>query len=429
MLPDLATNGHAEAGFLPPSTCAPRTWIDNDVEELWEEVPVGGVYSLSLGSSLAGAGNLGGEWTAPSTKLHLWPTSRGIGVTPAAIALGHPTISPRTSPQDVEGSDQTFRGVGESVGGSEAEPSATGGQPPDVPDGGSPGGWKKEGPRSSRPWTSLLSSSPSSSTSLAPSFTTFGSRSDFRGCMAADVLEEGRNISPSYLQNGEKNGFRERIGRKTPPQDEGVGFDDDEPSEQTSRGVTERGKMSLAAMRLLARLRDSVDRRVRTIPPSETRSRAGGICVSREGEKDLSVDSMPARGGSRAGEKTETEDVNLSERSGFDDGGGIHSAGQSSAADEDPVGLPARVGVLFSGGLDSVVLAALLAEAGGREGRGPTVQPGEAIDLINVCFDRWVKSCVSFLFDGGRRTRRRHGFLRAAKELERHLKIRRNKHR
>ncbi|CAN0040905.1 unnamed protein product, partial [Discosporangium mesarthrocarpum] len=48
---------------------------------------------------------------------------------------------------------------------------------------------------------------------------------------------------------------------------------------------------------------------------------------------------------------------------------------------------PARVGVLFSGGLDSVVLAALLAEVGGDGSEGPAVPPGEAIDLINVCFD------------------------------------------
>ena len=46
-----------------------------------------------------------------------------------------------------------------------------------------------------------------------------------------------------------------------------------------------------------------------------------------------------------------------------------------------------RVGVLFSGGLDSVVLAAMLAEEG--DGRRPAVPKGEAIDLINVCFDRW----------------------------------------
>ncbi|CAN0403398.1 unnamed protein product, partial [Hapterophycus canaliculatus] len=52
----------------------------------------------------------------------------------------------------------------------------------------------------------------------------------------------------------------------------------------------------------------------------------------------------------------------------------------------------ARMGVLFSGGLDSVVLAALLAEKGRGQGTGgsagPAVPEGEAIDLVNVCFDR-----------------------------------------
>lgn len=63
-------------------------------------------------------------------------------------------------------------------------------------------------------------------------------------------------------------------------------------------------------------------------------------------------------------------------------GGGDAAGGVA----ESPV--VARVGVLFSGGLDSVVLAAMLAEAGGEGERGPAVPEGEAIDLINVCFDR-----------------------------------------
>lgn len=60
---------------------------------------------------------------------------------------------------------------------------------------------------------------------------------------------------------------------------------------------------------------------------------------------------------------------------------GEHNDGELDAGDN----IPARVGVLFSGGLDSVVVAAMLAE----EGAGPAAVPrGEAIDLINVCFDR-----------------------------------------
>ncbi|CAM9435194.1 unnamed protein product, partial [Sphacelaria rigidula] len=59
---------------------------------------------------------------------------------------------------------------------------------------------------------------------------------------------------------------------------------------------------------------------------------------------------------------------------------GEHNDGELDAGDN----IPARVGVLFSGGLDSVVVAAMLAE----EGAGPAAVPrGEAIDLINVCFD------------------------------------------
>ncbi|CAM9253418.1 unnamed protein product [Phaeothamnion confervicola] len=101
---------------------------------------------------------------------------------------------------------------------------------------------------------------------------------------------------------------------------------------------------------------------------------------------------------------------------------GAGSGGSPSAASD----APARVAVLFSGGLDSVVLAALLAErprkddhaddnsgsgvgggcggggsGGGSSGDGggssgfgdeafwePAIPEGEPVDLINVCFDR-----------------------------------------
>ncbi|CAM9361722.1 unnamed protein product [Chrysoparadoxa australica] len=78
-------------------------------------------------------------------------------------------------------------------------------------------------------------------------------------------------------------------------------------------------------------------------------------------------------------------------------------ANGTAAVQEDgmaPTSAPrARIGVLFSGGLDCVVLAALLAEDGtagkreegthGAAAQGEPLLPyGTAIDLLNVCFDK-----------------------------------------
>lgn len=95
--------------------------------------------------------------------------------------------------------------------------------------------------------------------------------------------------------------------------------------------------------------------------------------------------------GAGEGEKGRTEearDATLAQSWGFDEGSVMMSG---RCARDDASLIPrARVGILFSGGLDSVVLAGLLAEAGGKEGRESPIPPGEPIDLINVCFDRLV---------------------------------------
>lgn len=118
------------------------------------------------------------------------------------------------------------------------------------------------------------------------------------------------------------------------------------------KGHGREGGLCKASSGLLSHLRRSIRRRVRSIPYAST-----------PGSK------APDR---RIGAGLEGAQF-MSGRS--------HSNGRSA-----PV--PARVGVLFSGGLDSVVLAAMLAEGGGDGDGGPAVPEGEAIDLINVCFDR-----------------------------------------
>lgn len=153
--------------------------------------------------------------------------------------------------------------------------------------------------------------------------------------------------------------------------------------------------VSPAAAGLLLKLRASVRRRVCSIPQRFSASQGKSLEEEPKGSAVLEV-----RGGAGNEDQQQTvsfgqdpSDSNDAETippSQLASGGGKRKG--RAAVDA------ARVGVLFSGGLDSVVLAAMLAEAGGRgegvsgeEGQASmaaAVPEGEAIDLINVCFDR-----------------------------------------
>ncbi|CAM9967587.1 unnamed protein product, partial [Ectocarpus sp. 8 AP-2014] len=161
---------------------------------------------------------------------------------------------------------------------------------------------------------------------------------------------------------------------------------------------------SAAAAGLLERLRDSIRRRVCTIPhPAsrrfDRRRRAASGDDGREEAKPQGfrefAESEKTGPGNGLGNALHAKDADASatdtrpQRARNDDaaGGAAATASRESpAAAAAAAAAAARVGILFSGGLDSVVLAALLAEEG-AEGRGPAVPEGEAIDLINVCFD------------------------------------------
>lgn len=123
--------------------------------------------------------------------------------------------------------------------------------------------------------------------------------------------------------------------------------------QEGASAVGPEGELCKASLGLLSQLRRSIRRRVRSIPYTGTPG---------SGETpDRRIEST-------------VEGAQVMAGSGHFDGGSA------------PVS--ARVGVLFSGGLDSVVVAAMLAEGGGEGRGGPAVPEGEAIDLINVCFDR-----------------------------------------
>ncbi|CBJ28319.1 conserved unknown protein [Ectocarpus siliculosus] len=161
---------------------------------------------------------------------------------------------------------------------------------------------------------------------------------------------------------------------------------------------------SAAAAGLLERLRDSIRRRVCTIPhPAshrfDRRRRAASGDDGREEAKPQgfrefaeSEKTGPGNGLANAlhaeGAAASATDTRPQRARNDDAAGGAAATASrgSPAAAAAAAAAAARVGILFSGGLDSVVLAALLAEEG-AEGRGPAVPKGEAIDLINVCFD------------------------------------------
>lgn len=199
---------------------------------------------------------------------------------------------------------------------------------------------------------------------------------------------------------------------------EAVGNEREEGGRRLGTGGNDDGggsAVSAAAVGLLERLRDSIRRRVCTIPhPAsrrfDRRHRAasgddGTVCNSSsstgcreeakpQGFREFAESEKPGPGNG-LGNALHAEDAGASatdtrpQRARNDDaaGGAAATASREIPAAAAAAAAAARVGILFSGGLDSVVLAALLAEEG-AEGRAPAVPKGEAIDLINVCFDR-----------------------------------------
>ncbi|CAM9789093.1 unnamed protein product [Scytosiphon promiscuus] len=163
-------------------------------------------------------------------------------------------------------------------------------------------------------------------------------------------------------------------------------------------------RMSAAAAGLFARLRKSIRRRPggsrgilgREQDDTEEANKGDGVNENRHGTQQARPEdgvSDGDAGGPPSGEAPAGDTTGIdahAEASSPSDGcsrpsrrtrSGLTEPTIDPAAtptDRTPVPIPAaRVGVLFSGGLDSVVLAAA----------GPAVPKGEAIDLINVCFD------------------------------------------
>jgi hypothetical protein len=162
-----------------------------------------------------------------------------------------------------------------------------------------------------------------------------------------------------------------------------------------------------ASALLLAALRQSVYRRISTIPVRTTTTAGGSSivaeCSSSSGDSHnaATADSIDSTVNSTtttaAGADISSAALDLTDSSNS-----TTTAAGDSDAPVDKLQLqlqPARVGVLFSGGLDSVVLAALVAECNGLLtssssyasnsscSNGAGESPIAAIDLINVCFD------------------------------------------
>ena len=369
----------------------------------WEEVRADGVYVLSVDSNSGGGGGGGGGGeaetggngdaftAAPCAELYPWSLVRGADGSkdaPRAPAARRPPRSPERRRQPrCAGTNATTDGGSSSR--CEGDRECGGG----VGEGGRPGNGTTTGARV------VLESGNAEGgggdAAEAPKLAT----QEATPKEAARVFEEG-----------------------------GVRPDDGPEAEREIAG-----RMSPAAAGLLARLRDSIHRRVRTVPysaipttprvspvdvmqrcPREKRGNSGGTAAtgthtdSRDGHEEAAQPGAQDEGGVRAAAVGRQGDA---DRAGLRDASAAAAAAAAAASAETREGsrggsrspservqtvaapIASRVGVLFSGGLDSVVLAAMLAEEGG--GGRPAVPKGEAIDLINVCFDRCVCVCAA----------------------------------
>lgn len=186
----------------------------------------------------------------------------------------------------------------------------------------------------------------------------YTSDDDTRPRVQGEKEEErgGKNLNDSAKRGGQEEG----------------------PSASNDKNGTGEEIVSRAAMGLFSKLKDSIHRRVHTIPssaaPRAVWYERGDDCID-TGDVDVGAANQETR------REVATTAISSSEVARV-----VNDSDKMEPMSDGPV--VARVGVLFSGGLDSVVLAAMLAERWGGTERAPTVPEGEAIDLINVCFDR-----------------------------------------
>ena len=346
-----------------PSTCS-------TARPHWEEVRADGIYVLdvddgcsgaaeakgSSGSS-SGSGRRDGWAVAPCAELFPWPQALGAGVAaepPRAPVAGDTPRSPeRQRQQPVCAVDNATTDIS-----SRRE--------------GGNGGRVGEG--------------------------------DGRGKQATGARVDPENNNG----NGQGDGDTRKGELATPAEATRVVGVEEEGEEETVK--PNGGLIRPAAAGLLARLRDSIHRRVRTVPYSTTTpspplddvmhcslfgsgtARGPGEIDSRDGHEEAAQPETEGGGGTIAASvgRERGDDKSLKDAAAATavTCEGSRGVGAPEGAVSRAAPVASRVGVLFSGGLDSVVLAAMLAEEG--EGRKPAVPKGEAIDLINVCFDRYL---------------------------------------
>lgn len=398
----------------------------------WEEVRADGVYGLEFED---GEGeSQGGDWNPPSPNFQAWPLScdahaASVFKTPV---LDEPTVNVCTS-RDREGEVGPIEGR-KNTASIVQNGSLT------ADNNSKPDGFARS--TASSTGTPCVEGSLGSSEATEPSSP--GVRGDF------DPLSPRAGVSKIRRETQgdddddddddydnkekEKEQKREREFEKeadrTPPGviqgtgDAILGRASVAPA-GTRYGLDNGPQISRTAEGLLAKLRGAIRSRVRTIPYPASRVAACtetpyGSTTTMQPRNATAVhlsapQSRGGRGQSEPGGDSGTMKTSLGgieeavigeedgdRRAGGAVGGLVDAAGgvdrcagglqgsRDGDAEEAVAASPvvARVGVLFSGGLDSVVLAAMLAETGGEGGGGPAVPKGEAIDLINVCFDR-----------------------------------------
>lgn len=379
----------------------------------WEEVRADGVYRLEFkGEEVE---SVRGDWNPPSPQFQAWPLSCYTGTASflKPPGLDEPTANASNS-SDREGLVEPFQGRNETTSIVRDAPPAADSKP--KPDGCAPFSASSTG-------TPVVEASVASSE--VGELSSPGIRSGpalLRKCAGVfktrrdddddssnteeeEDEEEGKGGRKVEKKMDEKDWRRQRFGEGRTPVNVVQGTGDAVlgmacvAAEGKRDGPAANGPLiSEAAEGLLVKLRSAISHRVRTIPyPTSQIAGVGQGHTDRSGVEGARKTGLggvrEAVVGDGEGDKQpETTVGGLVNPEGGVDGlfGGLQGSCGGSV-DGAVVASPAavaRVGVLFSGGLDSVVLAVMLAEAGEGAGRGPAVPEGEAIDLINVCFDR-----------------------------------------
>lgn len=378
------------------------TAVTHGTTDEWEEVRADGIYSLNLEKAKEGL-SVGG-WNAPSPRLHTWrPISWAVGV---ATVVGQSIVECSSQSQSRRqqrsfSEDSTLRVVvGDQLAGSAKQNPAGHTRLKNLSSGMS---CATGCPRDET--DKLLSSVHPGRLSSSPclQISTAEEEGELKGGKQEDEQEqvEGEEGQEERDMRGGEEEIDLRSGSNEAEKERKVSAKMGCVSAREQAVPCDEVLLSPAAAGLLSKLRGSIYRRISNIPyfnaPRGLGVERGGRHLLATSDSNVKRTAEESQHTGEAAPETEPGDsptqTTMRGAPGLDGGtendtSSLQFSHGDTGVTVEVVPIPARVGVLFSGGLDSVVLAAMLAEGGNEGGKGSAVPEGEAIDLVNVCFDR-----------------------------------------